>query len=78
LFIAIDTLDSLVELPTNLLASGKIASTLLLTAGLTWMGLGVKWRSLIQVGDKPLLVATSTLITVAAGLLGLIALLNVA
>jgi uncharacterized integral membrane protein (TIGR00698 family) len=78
LFVAVVTLNSLVELPTNMVDNGKIASTLLLTAGITGMGLGVKWRSLIQVGGKPLLVATITWIIVAAGSLGLIALLNVA
>ena len=78
LFIAVVTINSLMELPANLVDYGKTASTLLLTAGITGMGLGVKWKSLTQVGGKPLLVAIITWIIVAAGSLGLIVLLNVA
>lgn len=78
LFIAVVTINSLIDLPANLVDYGKTASTLLLTAGITGMGLGVKWKSLTQVGGKPLLVAIITWIIVAAGSLGLIVLLNVA
>lgn len=78
LFIAVVTINSLIDLPANLVDYGKTASTLLLTAGITGMGLGVKWKSLTQVGGKPLLVAIITWIIVAAGSLGLIVSLNVA
>jgi uncharacterized integral membrane protein (TIGR00698 family) len=77
-FLAVVTVNSLTSLPDAAISIGKTASTLLLTAGITGMGLGVKWRSLQNLGGKPLLLASIAWIIVAVGSLILIVLLNVA
>lgn len=77
-FIVILTINSLVELPAAVTDLGKVLSTLLLTAGITGMGLGVKWRSLVSVGGRPLIVASITWVIVAVTSLTIITLLNVA
>jgi len=50
----------------------------LLTAGITGMGMGVKWRNLITVGGNPLIAATIAWVLIATGSLGLIVALGVA
>jgi len=77
-FLAVVTLNSLISLPEAASSIGKTASTLLLTAGITGMGLGVKWHNLQKLGGKPLLLASIAWLIVAAGSLILIVLLNVA
>jgi uncharacterized integral membrane protein (TIGR00698 family) len=77
-FLAVVTLNSLVAVPDAAISIGKTVSTLLLTAGITGMGLGVKWQNLAKLGGKPLLLASIAWIIVAAGSLILIVLLNVA
>lgn len=77
-FITVLTINSLIELPAVVTDWGKIISTLLLTAGITGMGLGVKWRSLVAVGGRPLVVASIAWVLVAAISLTIIAVLNVA
>ncbi|MFZ9840985.1 MAG: YeiH family protein, partial [Candidatus Nanopelagicales bacterium] len=78
LFILVLSINSAVELPTTIINTGKTAATLLLTAGITGMGLGVKWRSLVAVGGRPLILASLAWVVVAFVSLGLIVVLNVA
>ena len=77
-FIAVVAVNSLATLPAAVIDIGRTSSTLLLTAGIVGMGLGVKWRSLVKIGGRPLLLASIAWVIVAAGSLALIVLLDVA
>ncbi|MBM3691075.1 MAG: putative sulfate exporter family transporter [Actinobacteria bacterium] len=78
LFIGVLSLNSLLTIPVQVIDMGKTVSILLLTAGITGMGMGVKWRNLITVGGNPLIAATIAWVLIATGSLGLIVALGVA
>jgi uncharacterized membrane protein YadS len=72
------SLNSFLTIPVGIQDAGKTISTLLLTAGIAGMGLGVKWRDLKNIGGKPFLLAILAWIIIGFGSLLLIKLLNVA
>jgi uncharacterized integral membrane protein (TIGR00698 family) len=78
LFIFVLSINSIFAIPSEVTEIGKTVSTLLLTAGITGMGLGIKWRNLANVGSRPLLVGSIAWILIAALSLTLIVLLGVA
>jgi uncharacterized integral membrane protein (TIGR00698 family) len=77
-FTIVVSLNSFLTIPVGIQDAGKTISTLLLTAGIAGMGLGVKWRDLKNIGGKPLLLAILAWIIIGFGSLMLIKLLNVA
>jgi uncharacterized membrane protein YadS len=77
-FTIVVSLNSFLTIPVGIQDAGKTISTLLLTAGIAGMGLGVKWRDLKNIGGKPLLLAILAWIIIGISSLLLIKLLNVA
>jgi uncharacterized membrane protein YadS len=69
-FIAMVVLRSSGIMPASVLDISKLFQTVFLAAAMFALGTGVRVKSLIKVGPKPFLLATTTTIVVAAVALG--------